>query len=163
MNTPRPRHHGPKRDPSRELAGELALGAEPASRLLRLALQPAVQPADLLIEFALSQRDSGWIDEAFRRGGIERWSTPAERGEAQLRGWRDDAKRAFESGTDFRVRAGALFVYAWCVAESILRFGTSASSQPRDTIDALLGAAASIAPERMRETFEAALTRETPD
>ncbi|MFN9124757.1 MAG: hypothetical protein ACK5WD_02890 [bacterium] len=147
--------------------GDLRLGPEPASRLLRLAMQPAIQPADLLIEFALSQRDNSWVEEAFRRGGLgsvdAASDAAAERTERQLRAWRESAKRDFDSNADFRVRAGALVVYAWCVAESILRFGTSASTERRDAIDGLLGAAASIAPEGLRERLEGALVRETAD
>jgi hypothetical protein len=150
-----------------ERRDELRLGPEHASRLLRLAMQPSVQPADLLIEFALSQRDAGWIDEAFRRvgvGALDSAADPAiERSEQQLRSWREAAKREFDAGGDFRLRAGALIVYAWCVAESILRFGTSSSTERRDVLDGLLGAAATIAPERLRERYEGALMRETPD
>ena len=147
--------------------GDLRLGPEPASRLLRLAMQPAIQPADLLIEFALSQRDSSWLSDAFLRGGVGSVEAASdattERSEHQLRAWREAAKRDFDSNTDFRVRAGALVVYAWCVAESILRFGTSASTERRDAIDGLLGAAASVAPDRLRERLEGALVRETLD
>lgn len=147
--------------------GDLGLGPEPASRLLRLAMQPAIQPADLLIEFALSQRDGSWIDEAFQRGGVgpvdAALDAAAERSDLELRAWRESAKRDFDSSADFRVRAGALVVYAWCVAESILRFGTSASTERRDAIDGLLGAAASVAPDRLRERLEGALVRETVD
>lgn len=146
---------------------DLPLGPEPASRLLRLAMQPPIQPADLLIEFALTQRDASWVDDAFRRVGVGSADSAAEAGadrsEPTLRAWRETAKREFDSATDFRVRAGALVVYAWCVAESILRFGTSASAERRDVVDGLLGAAASVAPGGLRERIEGALLRETAD
>lgn len=150
-----------------ERSEELSLGPEHASRLLRLAMQPSIQPADLLIEFALSQRDESWIDDAFRRLGVGAVEAAADaaidRSAAHLRAWREGAKREFDAGSDFRMRAGALIVYAWCVAESILRFGASGSSERRDVLDGLLGAAASVAPVRLRERLEAALTRETRD
>jgi hypothetical protein len=130
-------------------------------------MQPAVQPADLLIEFALSQRDAGWIDEAFRRLGVGAVEAAADaaidRSAEHLRAWREGAKREFDAGSDFRMRAGALIVYAWCVAESILRFGASGSSERRDVLDGLLGAAASVAPVHLRARLEGALIKETRD
>jgi len=144
--------------------------SESASRLLRLAMQPSVQPAELLIEFALSQRDSRWIDAAFVRvsrdvpqgvSATEWASAPAS--VPDVRAWRDAAKRQFDAGPDFSDRCGALFVYAWCVAVSVVQHGVTGSSERRDSIDGLLGAAASIAPASLRETIEAAITRETPD
>jgi hypothetical protein len=135
---------------------------ESASRLLRLALQPSVQSADLMIEYALSQRDTRWVDAAFQGVGA------ALPGEAipmisELRSWREKAKLRFDQGVTFDERAGALFVYAWCVAVSIVHFGSTGSSQRRDAIDGLLGAAASIAPSALRPTIEAAITKEAVD
>jgi hypothetical protein len=133
-------------------------------------MQPSVQPAELLIEFALSQRDFRWIDAAFVRVGRDipqtmsanEWaSAPAS--VTDVRAWRDAAKRQFDAGPDFSDRCGALFVYAWCVAVSVVQHGVTGSSERRDSIDGLLGAAASIAPASLRETIEAAITRETPD
>jgi len=144
--------------------------SEYASRLLRLAMQPSVQPAELLIEFALSQRDSRWIDAAFVRVGrdvsVTTSATDWAFGPAavsDVRAWRDAAKRQFDAGPDFADRCGALFVYAWCVAVSVVQHGVTGSTERRDSIDGLLGAAASIAPVSLRDTIEAAITRETPD
>ncbi|MEY5031274.1 MAG: hypothetical protein RL354_305 [Planctomycetota bacterium] len=135
---------------------------ESASRLLRLALQPSVQSADLMIEYALSQRDTRWVDAAFRGVGA---ALPGEAipTSSELRSWREKAKLRFDQGSTFDERAGALFVYAWCVAASIVHFGSTGSSQRRDVIDGLLGAAASIAPSALRPMIEAAITKEAAD
>lgn len=143
-----------------------------ASRLLRLAMQPSVQPAELLIEFALSQRTDGWIQTAFQQvascaGAPLRLDAPlladvqGAQDIATSRVWREAAKRLYETGVDVEQRMGGLFVYACCVAESINRCGTTGSSERRDVIDGLLGAAASIAPEPWRQRFEQALTTDT--
>lgn len=147
------------------------LAKSSATRLLHLALAPAVQPADLLLEHALAQRDVRWFHEALARHASE-----ATLSEGSPAGWcmkapdagelaslRSQSKRAYESALTSAARCEALFVYAFCVAASIVHLGTTASSERRDQIDSLLGAAAAAAPDDLREFLERALSRETAD
>ncbi len=147
------------------------LAKSSATRLLHLALAPAVQPADLLLEHALAQRDLRWFHQALSRHASEaglpsdapaRWCNSAPN-PIEVALLRSQSKHAFESAPTSAGRCEALFVYAFCVATSIVHQGTTASAERRDQIDALLGAAAAAAPVDLRELLESALARETPD
>lgn len=138
-------------------------------RLLRLALTPAVQPADLLLEHGLSQRDWAWIlmaldgaSAAVGRPGMRvgDWCITAPASD-ELAAVRADAKRRFESAGATPSRCAALFVYAWCVAASLVHRGTTGSSEPRDAVDGLLGAAATVAPPELRDFIDRAILVET--
>jgi hypothetical protein len=138
-------------------------------RLLRLALTPAVQPADLLLEHGLAQRDAAWIADALDAASCE-----AQRPGPSLRDWpasapdqalltavRAASKRRFESADATPARCASLFVYAWCIAASLVHRGTTGSSEPRDAVDGLLGAAATVAPPGLREFLDRAILVET--
>lgn len=140
-----------------------------ASRLLHLALTPAVQPADILLEHALAQRDPSWIHEALdriSRDGGPSCPSPLEwlrnrPDAAQIAMLRTRAKIAFEDSQTVANRCEALFVYAFAVAASVLYTGATGSSERRDAIDALLGSAAAAAPTDIREFLERALATDT--
>ena len=143
--------------------------SEAVSRLLRLALTPAVQPADLLFEHGLAQRDMGWLESALddpsyrcmpAGGGPRGWVTAAPSAE-HLSTVRVLAKRRFESAESTHARCAALFVYAWCVGASLVHRGTTGSSEPRDAVDGLLAAATAVAPAELRDFLDQAIAVET--
>ena len=144
-------------------------GPHVVGRLLRLALAPTFQSADLLLEHGLSQRDSGWIpaalDDAASTLGrpglrLRDWCTSAP-AEDELAAVREDAKRRFQSVDATPARCAALFVYAWCVAASLVYRGKTGSSEPRDAIDGLLGAAATVASGELRAFLDRAILVES--
>jgi hypothetical protein len=132
---------------------------EALMRLVRIAMMPAVRPADLLIEHALSQRDEGWVDESIASLAIDAgpdeppphdWAHTAPSLPA-LALARAGAKRRYERADTTSARCEALFGYAWCVACTIVHHRTSGSSESIDAIHGLLGAAAAVAPISVRD------------
>jgi hypothetical protein len=148
-----------------------SLENDSASRLLHLALAPAVQPADILLEHALAQRDPSWVYAALDRIARETATSRPNPGAwirtrpdaDQIVSLRVRAKIAFEASPTIAARCEALFVYAYAVAASILHTGSTGSAERRDAIDALLGAAAAAAPAEVREFLERALATETAE
>lgn len=140
-------------------------GAEALCRLVRIAMMPAVRPADLLIEHALSQRTDTWIEAAIGSLAIDAgpdepsphdWigSAPSPTGLAAAR---TGAKRRYDRADSTAARCEALFAYAWCVACAIVHHRTTGSSESIDAIHGLLGAASAVAPLPARDFFALAI------
>jgi len=134
-------------------------------RLVRLAMMPAVRPADLLVEHALSQRTDTWIDVAIGSLAADagpdapsprEWNlTPPT--VAGLSAARAGAKRRYEQADTTSARCEALLAYAWCVACSMVHQRTTGSSESIDSIHALLGAAAAVSPMDVRDFLALAI------
>lgn len=139
--------------------------ADALCRLLRIAMMPAVRPADLLIEHALSQRTETWIDAA-----VGSLATDAGPDEPSPHDWigsapspvalaaaRAGAKRRYERAGSTAARCEALFAYAWCVACAMVHYRTTGSTESIDAIHGLLGAASAVAPLPARDFFALAI------
>ena len=140
-------------------------GAEALCRLVRIAMMPAVRPADLLIEHALCQRADTWIETAIGSLAMDAgpdepsphdWigSAPSPVGLATARA---GAKRRYERADSTAARCEALFAYAWCVACAIVHHRTTGSAESIDAIHGLLGAASAVAPLPARDFFALAI------
>ena len=139
--------------------------ADALCRLVRIAMMPAVRPADLLIEHALSQRTDTWIDAAIASLALDAgpdepaphdWIATAP-GASGLAAARAGAKRRYERADTTSARCEALFAYAWCVACALVHHRTTGSSESLDAIHGLLGAAAAVAPLPARDFFAKAI------
>jgi hypothetical protein len=139
--------------------------AQIVRRLLRLAAAPAIQPADLLLDHAMSQSDDGWItralDHAHAISGAagphpSTWTVAAPTPE-WLRIVRSASKRRFESSSELPARCEALLGYAWCLAACLVHHGHTGSTETRDQVDGLLGATAAVVPHPMREFLSQAI------
>ncbi len=139
--------------------------ADALRRLVRIAMMPAVRPADLLIEHALSQRSDTWIEAAIASLAADAgpdeplphdWvgTAPSTAGLAAARA---GAKRRYERADANATRCEALFAYAWCVACAIVHHRTTGSSESIDAIHGLLGAASAVAPLHARDFFALAI------
>lgn len=139
--------------------------ADALRRLVRIAMMPAVRPADLLIEHALSQRSDTWIDTSIASLAIDAgpdeplprdWARTAPSADG-LAAARRGAKRRYERADVTAARCEALFAYAWCVACAIVHFRSTGSSESIDSIHGLLGAASAVAPLPARDFFAQAI------
>jgi hypothetical protein len=134
-------------------------------RLVRIAMMPAVRPADLLVEHALSQRTDSWIDAAI--GSLAADAGPDEPSPHEwnrtpptsdgLSAARAGAKRRYERADSTAARCEALLAYAWCVACSMVHQRTTGSSESIDSIHGLLGAAAAVSPIDVRDFLALAI------
>ncbi len=139
--------------------------ADALRRLVRIAMMPAVRPADLLVEHALSQRSDTWIEAAISSLAMDAgpdeplphdWVGTAPTA-AGLAAARAGAKRRYERADATAARCEALFAYAWCVACAIVHHRTTGSSESIDAIHGLLGAASAVAPLHARDFFAQAI------